>query len=119
MKHQKKLLATACNALQMTSNTGVSATPKNLQLKALSASLGPYDPSHPEMERRLKAQSVYEFLDESKSTFYARMNSEEPSFDRYFPLPIPSSSMGTGPKRWKLGAVIAWLRVCEANTNRT
>jgi predicted DNA-binding transcriptional regulator AlpA len=69
---------------------------------------------HPDMERRLRAQRVWEFLDEGKSTFYARMKADDPSYDPLFPQPIPTSSTGKGPKRWKLGAVIAWLRACEA-----
>jgi predicted DNA-binding transcriptional regulator AlpA len=71
------------------------------------------DLTHPDMERRLRAQRVWEFLDESKSTFYARMDEGHPSYDPLFPKPIPSHSQGRGPKRWKLGAVIAWQRFCE------
>lgn len=81
--------------------------PADLALEAI-------DLSHPDMERRMRAQHVWEFLDESRSTFYARMNETEPSYDPLFPQPIPSSSTGKGPKRWKLGAVIAWMRACEA-----
>lgn len=78
------------------------------------------DLTHPEMERRLRAKRVWEFLDESKSTFYARMNANElSSYDPLFPQPVPMSSTGKGPKRWKLGAVIAWLRTCEAAANNS
>lgn len=74
----------------------------------------PINFGHPDMERRLRAKRVWEFLDEGKSTFYARMNADDPRYDPLFPQPIPTSSTGKGPKRWKLGAVIAWLRTCEA-----
>ena len=118
MQHQKKRLATACNALLTTKSTGVSPTPRNLQLKALAPSLDTYDLSHPEMERRMRAQAVWEFLDESKSTFHARKNPKDPiNWDPLFPKPRPSSSTGRGPWRWKLGDVIAWLRHCEAIAN--
>lgn len=73
----------------------------------------------PEMERRLRARHVWEFLDEGKSTFYARMNTNEAGYDPSFPQPIPTSSTGKGPKRWKLGALIAWLRICEAAANNS
>lgn len=120
MQHQKKHLATACNVLRMTSSTGVSSTPKNLQLKALAASLDPNDLNHPEMERRMRAKAVWEFLDEGKSTFHARRNPNDAvNFDPLFPKPIPSSSTGKGPMRWKLGAVITWLRRCEANASHS
>lgn len=118
MKHPKNGLERACKARQTTSNTGATLTPKILQAETSSTTLGAYDPSHPEMERRLKAQSAWEFLDESKSTFYARMNVNEDSYDPLFPPPIPSSTKGVGPKRWKLGALVAWLRTCEANANK-
>ena len=42
----------------------------------------------------------------------ASQNVADPN-DPLFPQPIPTSSTGKGPKRWKLGAVIAWLRACE------
>lgn len=77
------------------------------------------DLTHPEMERRLRAQHVWEFLDESKSSFYARMKATEHSYDPLFPKPIPMSSTGKGAKRWKLGDVIAWLRICEAAANNS
>ena len=85
------------------------ATPHQMVLAAVNL-------SDPEMERRMRARAVWEFLDESRSTFYARLNPNDPiHWDPLFPLPVKSSSNGKGPKRWKLGAIIAWLRHCEAN----
>jgi predicted DNA-binding transcriptional regulator AlpA len=72
------------------------------------------DLSHPDMEQRLSARHSYEFLDEGRSTFYARMNPSDPNYDPHFPRPIPSSTTGRGPRRWKLGAIIAWLQLCES-----
>ena len=77
------------------------------------------DLTHPDMERRMRAQRVWEYLDESKSKFYARMSETEASYDPLFPQAIPSSSTGKGHKRWKLGAIIAWLRHCEAVANNS
>lgn len=77
------------------------------------------DLTHPDMERRMRAQRIWEYLDESKSKFYARMNETEASYDPLFPQPIPSSSTGKGHKRWKLGAIIAWMRHCEAVANNS
>lgn len=74
----------------------------------------PLDLSHPDMEKRLSARHSWEFLDEGRSTFYARMNPSDPSYDPHFPRPIPSSTTGRGPRRWKLGAIIAWLQLCES-----
>lgn len=70
-----------------------------------------------ELERRVGAKYLWEYLDESKSTFYARMKESEPSFDPLFPSPHPTSTRGIGPKRWKLGDVIAWLHICQAAAN--
>ena len=117
MKYPKHGLAKACKARETTRNAGAAPTPKSLQAETSSTSLGAYDECNPEMERRLKAQSVWEFLDESKSTFYARMNVNDDRYDPLFPLPTPSSSKGHGPWRWKLGALINWLHICEANAN--
>ena len=72
------------------------------------------DLSHPDMEQRLSARHSWEFLDEGRSTFYARMNEKDPNHDPHFPRPIPSSTTGRGPRRWKLGAIIAWLQLCES-----
>lgn len=72
------------------------------------------DLSHPDMEQRLSARHSCEFLDEGRSTFYARMNPNDPNYDPLFPRPIPSSTTGRGPRRWKLGAIIAWLQLCES-----
>lgn len=74
----------------------------------------PLDLSHPDMEKRLSARHSWEFLDEGRSTFYARMNPSDPSYDPHFPRPIPSSTTGRGPRRWKLGAIVAWLQLCES-----
>ncbi|MBH1826824.1 hypothetical protein I5W35_06775 [Stenotrophomonas maltophilia] len=71
--------------------------------------------SHLSMEQRLSARHVWQFLDEGRSTFYARQNPKDPSYDPLFPRPIPSSTKGTGPRRWKLGAIVAWLQLCESN----
>lgn len=73
------------------------------------------DLSDPNMERRLSARCTWEFLGEGRSTFYARMNPNDPNYDPHFPRPIPSSTTGRGPRRWKLGALIGWLKLCESN----
>lgn len=77
------------------------------------------DWTHPEMERRMRARHVWEFLDEGKSTFYARMKPNGPGYDPLFPQPHPMSSTGKGPKRWKLGEVIAWLHTCQEAANNS
>ena len=112
-----KAPAKACRARKTNAHAEATPTLKSQQLDAIPATLGACDASHPEMERRMKPQAVWEFLDESKSTFYERMDPKKPSFDPLFPRAIPSSSKGIGPKRWKFGAVIAWLRICEANAD--
>lgn len=84
----------------------ISARDLDLRTAALS-------PSCPDMEQRLSARHSWEFLDEGRSTFYARLNPKDPSYDPLFPRPIPSSTTGRGPRRWKLGAIIDWLRLCE------
>ena len=111
-----KAPAKACRARKTNAHAEATPTLKSQQLDAIPATLGACDASHPEMERRMKPQAVWEFLDESRSTFYARLNPNDPiHWDPLFPLPVKSSSNGKGPKRWKLGAIIAWLRHCEAN----
>lgn len=71
--------------------------------------------AHSYLEQRLSARHTWEFLDESRSTFYARQNPKDPSYDPLFPHPVPSSTTGRGPRRWKLGAIVAWLQLCESN----
>jgi predicted DNA-binding transcriptional regulator AlpA len=72
------------------------------------------DLAHPDMQRRMRAKQVWEYLDESKSSFYARLNPKEASYDPLFPRASSTHSSGEGRKRWKLGAIIGWLRICEA-----
>ena len=66
------------------------------------------------LEKRLSARSIYTFLDESNSKFWDRQNPDHKSYDPLFPKPVASSSTGKGHKRWKRGAFMAWLRICEA-----
>ena len=66
------------------------------------------------LEKRLSARSIYTFLDESKSKFWARQDPGHESYDPLFPKPVASSSTGKGHKRWKRGSFMAWLRICEA-----
>ena len=115
MQLKKKRLAEAVRARHI--DGGSDLTSNQQYLRHISKAMNKHDLDHPEMERRMRAQTVWEYLDESKSTFYARMNSKNASFDPLFPTSIPSSSTGSGPKRWKLGAIVAWLRYCEAATN--
>lgn len=70
-----------------------------------------------EMNRRLRAQDMCELLGEKKSSLYGRMNPNACNFDPTFPLPIPMSPTGKGPRRWKAGDVIAWLNACESAAN--
>ncbi len=97
---------------------GASATIKGHCLLELPPS-SPEAPSISllEMNRRLRAQDMCELLGEKKSAFYGRMNPNASNFDPTFPLPIPMSPSGKGPKRWKAGDVIAWLNACEAAAN--
>ena len=115
MKTKINRLAKALAAPQGQHQLNIDPTPKDLHKNLITAALGIEDPSDPEMERRLRPKTLWEYLDESRSAFYARMNPKSPSYDPLFPKPIPSSSTGRGHKRWKLGAFIAWLRLCEAN----
>ena len=73
------------------------------------------DLSHPDMEQRLSARQAWEFVGLCRSSFYGLMNPSDPNFDKHFPRPIPSSTTGRGPRRWKLGALVAWLLLCESN----
>lgn len=114
MKPKTNRLPTAPEAGRTQAVAGICWPVDYHPLRPADPLLEATDLSHPDMERRLRAQRVWEFLDEGKSTFYARMNADDPSYDPLFPQPIPTSSTGKGPKRWKLGAVIAWLRACEA-----
>lgn len=66
------------------------------------------------LEKRLSARSIYSFLDESRSKFWARQDPGHESHDPLFPKPVASSSTGKGHKRWKRGEFMAWLRICEA-----
>jgi predicted DNA-binding transcriptional regulator AlpA len=114
MKLKTNRFAKACEARRTKNVPGVQWPVDCNPLRPADPLLATIDFSHPDMERRLRAKRVWEFLDEGKSTFYARMKAGDPSYDPLFPQPIPTSSSGKGPKRWKLGAVIAWLRACEA-----
>ncbi|KRA46590.1 hypothetical protein [Pseudoxanthomonas sp. Root630] len=67
------------------------------------------------MEQRLSARQAWEFVGLCRSSFYGLMNPSDPNFDKHFPRPIPSSTTGRGPRRWKLGALVAWLLLCESN----
>ena len=116
MKLKKTRLAESVAGPPTTLTDDIDQASKESSTTRYQAILASADPANPEMERRMRARAVWEFLDESRSTFYARMNPKKPdSFDPLFPKPIRSSSKGKGPKRWKLGSIIAWLRHCEAN----
>ncbi|MBB6600293.1 hypothetical protein [Luteimonas sp. MC1825] len=114
MHSETNRLAKATKARRTKTTTYTHLPPSAERPSRSELVLEAVDLSHPEMERRMRPQRVWEFLDEGKSKFYARMDVDDASYDPLFPKPIPSSSNGTGHKRWKLGAVIAWLRHCEA-----
>ncbi|MEO7068063.1 MAG: hypothetical protein ABI114_14215 [Rhodanobacter sp.] len=118
MKLKKNQVAEALTASLSTGVRGFHGPTGATHCRNEDSLLTATDSMHPEMERRLRARHVWEFLDESKSTFYARMNVNEESYDPLFPQPIPMSSTGKGSGRWKLGAVIEWLRICEAAANK-
>ncbi len=120
MTFKKTRLAESVAGPLRTRNDDIDLASREPNKTRYQAILASADPSNPELERRMRARAVWEFLDESKSTFYARLNPNNPdSFDPLFPQPIRSSSNGSGPKRWKLGSIIAWLRHCEANAQKS
>lgn len=107
-----------CTKSESPRQRGASATTKGHRLLELpSPSPEAMSISLLEMNRRLRAEDMCELLGEKKSSLYGRMNPNAANFDPTFPLPIPMSPTGKGPKRWKAGAVIAWLNACEAAAN--
>lgn len=94
-----------------------SASPCTLlaPLESHGIRLNAVDLSHPDMEHRLSARQAGEFVGLCRSSLYGLMNPRDPGYDPHFPRPIPCSTNGRGPRRWKLGALISWLQLCESN----
>jgi predicted DNA-binding transcriptional regulator AlpA len=114
MKSQSNI-ATPNAQTRCTARASVSHRTLIAPLDSHGIRMNAVDLSHPDMEQRLSARQAWQFVGLCRSSFYGQMNPSDPSYDPHFPRPIPSSSTGRGPRRWKLGALIAWLQLCESN----
>ncbi len=76
-----------------------------------------YSPASLELARALRLPEVLHLTGDSKSSWYARLNPNSPTFDPDCPRPFRLHKASRGPVLWNAGAVLTWLRALSADQN--
>lgn len=70
-----------------------------------------------ELARALRLPEVLYLTGDSRSSWYARLNPNSPTFDPDCPRPFRLHQASRGPVLWNAGALVTWLRALAANQN--